>query len=228
MPGQRPSGASVRKPKPTAAPVASAVVDRVMMWLSTSRRIDGLWVGTYSNAGQVMPRVEEALALIKTRDPLRYRRILKDVGRVWVNLTPGVAARFKFGIRTCELDERFVLAETSSPEAIAAVIVHEATHARLEHRGIGYDERIRGRVEGVCARRELAFAKLLPDGEQAREAAEARLALPLATWTDAAGLERNLQASLEILRDRGAPSWMIRWAERRGRGKARTAASRVT
>jgi hypothetical protein len=103
-----------------------------MMSLSTSRRVE-----TYSNAGRVMPRVEEVLALIKIRDPHRYCRILKDVGRVWVNLTRGAVARFKFGTRTCELDERFVLAETSSPKAIAAAIVHEATHARLEHCGIG-------------------------------------------------------------------------------------------
>jgi hypothetical protein len=203
-----------------------AFTDRVMLWLSSGRRIDGLWVGTYyaTNAEQVLRRVEEALALIKACDPRRYSRILKDLDRVWVNLLPGSLGQFKNSIRACEIDERFVLADTSSPEVIAAVIVHEATHARLWKRGISYDESIRGRVEAICVRRELAFAKRLPNGQQVLEWAEACLAMPSATWTHNAFQERNLQGSIELLRHLGAPRWLLSFIERR----ASSAKSRTT
>jgi hypothetical protein len=196
-----------------------------MLWLSSGRRIDGLWVGTYygSNAEKVLRRVEEALALIKSCDPLRYRRILRDLDRVWVNLLPGGLAQFKNSIRACEIDERFVLADTSSPEMIAAAIVHEAAHARLWQCGISYDESIRDRVESICVRRELAFAKLLPNGQQVVEWAEACLATPSAAWTDTAFRERNLQGSIEVLRHLGTPRWLLRFLERRASStKART------
>ena len=56
------------------------------------------------------------------------------------------------------LDERFVTNPETTIERIASVIVHEATHARMERCGIGYAEDQRARIETVCFRRELAFA----------------------------------------------------------------------
>jgi len=154
-----------------------------MLWLSSGKRIDGLWVGTYfqTNAEPVMRRIEEALRLIKVHDPRRYDRLRKDLTRIWVRLVPGALARYVPVLETCEVDERFVLAETSSPELIAAAIVHEATHARLWRRGIGYDEGLRARVEAACFRRELAFAAKLPNAERVRELARDALTIPPAT-----------------------------------------------
>jgi hypothetical protein len=79
----------------------------------------------------VLRRVEDALRLIKTFDPLRYKRIGRDLERVWVLVLPGDLGNFDASIKTCKLDTRFILADTSSPEVIASTIVHEATHARL-------------------------------------------------------------------------------------------------
>jgi hypothetical protein len=182
------------------------------LWLSSGRRVDGLWVGTYfqKNAEEVMRRVEEALRLIKRYDQRRYKRIISDLDRVWVRLVPGALGRYVHTHRTCELDERFVLAEASLPEVIAATIVHEATHARLWRCGIGYAENIRGRVEAVCFRRELAFARKLPNGEHVREKALDSLAMPPATWTDTADRDRDLEGSVETLRYLGAPNWVVR------------------
>jgi hypothetical protein len=183
-----------------------------MLWLSDGKRIDGLWVGTYfqTNAELVMRRLEEALGLIKVHDRRRYDRLCKDLTRVWVRLVPGAVARYVPGMETCELDERFVLAQTSSPDLIAALIVHEATHARLWRRGIGYDEKLRARVEAACFRRELAFAAKLPNGERVREQAGDALAIPPATWTDAAERARDVDGSREALRHLGAPNWLVR------------------
>jgi hypothetical protein len=186
--------------------------DRMMLWLSSGSHVDGLWVGTYfqRNAEQVLRRVEEALRLIKEHDQQRYKRIVSDLDRVWVRLVPGALGRYVHSLRTCELDERFVLAEASLPVVIAATIVHEATHARLCRCGIGYDENVRGRVEAVCFRRELAFARKLPNGEHVREKALDSLAMPPATWTDAADRDRDLEGSVQALRHLGAPNWVVR------------------
>jgi hypothetical protein len=183
-----------------------------MLWLSSGRRVDGMWVGTYfqRNAEQVMRRVEEALRLIKTYDERRYKRLISDLSRVWVRLVPGGLGKYTHSLRACELDERFVLAETSPPEMIAATIVHEATHARLWRFGFGYDENVRGRVEAVCVRRELAFARRLPDGELVREQAQDALSNPPATWTDTAVRDRDLEGSVQALRHLGAPNWVVR------------------
>jgi hypothetical protein len=183
-----------------------------MLWLSSGRRVDGVWVGTYfqSNAEQVVRRVEEALRLVKTYDQRRYKRLISDLDRVWVRLVIGGLGKYTHSLRACELDERFVLAETSSPELIAATIVHEATHARLWRRGIGYDENVRGRVEAICIRRELAFARTLPSGEHVYEQAQDALSNPPATWTDTAVRDRDLEGSVQALRHLGVPNWLVR------------------
>jgi hypothetical protein len=122
-------------------------------WLSVSKRIDGLLVGTWesdANAEAVFRRVEGALGLIKAHDRLRYERLLRDLERLRVWLLPGGCGSYKKGLRSCELDSRFVLSETSSLEMIASTIVHQATHARLMRCGIGYEMELRARVEAAC------------------------------------------------------------------------------
>jgi hypothetical protein len=104
---------------------------------------------------------------------------------------------------------------------IAGAIVHEATHARLERCGFGYEEDQRERVETICNRRMLAFARKLPDGHGVRAWAEANLALDRSYYIDAASRERAQEGNLQILQHLG-PSWaarlasaLVRWRIRR-------------
>ena len=90
---------------------------------------------------------------------------------------PSGHAQFRPEIWACVLDPRFIFDEASTPELIAAAIVHEATHARLWHRGFGYEEDVRARVEYICIRRELAFSAKLPSGQAVRSRAERKLAI---------------------------------------------------
>jgi hypothetical protein len=180
-----------------------------------SKYVDGLWVGVWSARADielVWRRVEGALTLIKRYDQVRYRRLLRDLERVWVRLIPDGLACYSESIKACELDTRFVLAEDSAPEMIAAAIVHEATHARLQHCGIGYGQEQRARVEAICFRREIAFAARLPNGEEARDRAERSLQAYSTTafWTDAACTERNLDGGITTLRHLGTPEWFVR------------------
>jgi hypothetical protein len=91
-------------------------------------------------------RVEEALGLVKTYDRVRYNRLIRDLERVLVTVLSGSTGSYNSSIGACQLDERFVLAGTS-PAVIASAIVHEAAHARLQRRGVGYQEEIRSQSE---------------------------------------------------------------------------------
>jgi hypothetical protein len=183
-----------------------------MLHESDGERIDGLWVGSWlgKEKDAEFRRVAEALGLIKTHDRLRYNRLIRDLQRIWVVPLFGDAGTFSRAITCCKLDPRIVLAEP--PEVIASVIVHEATHARLFQRGIGYEEAERARVEAVCIRRELAFAGRLPNGELVREYAVR--ALESCThpehWTDASSYARRLAAGAEAVRYAGLPEWPVR------------------
>jgi hypothetical protein len=187
-----------------------------MLWLSDSRCVDRLWIavdrGDESEA--LFRRVEEALCLIKTYDRIRHERLTRDLERVWVGLLPGAEGSFNKSDMACYLDTRFVRADTTLPEMIASTIVHEATHARLVRRGIGYEEKLRPRGEAACVRRELAFAAKLPHGDKVRERAEHALEFCIARGheflTDGAIRERRFEGGVEALRHLGVPRWLVR------------------
>jgi hypothetical protein len=187
---------------------------RFFLWLICdlpNHRIDGLWIGTFDRDHDVLPRIENALHLIKIHDRLRYDRLLRDLERILVCVLLGDLACFNHRYGSCELDARFVLAETSSPEVIAATIVHEATHARLWSLGVRYEQKRRHRIEAICFRRVLAFATKLPNSELVREQAENRLtgyAGP-ESWTNAVFEKRLLEGAIEAMRYRKFPWWLI-------------------
>jgi hypothetical protein len=177
-----------------------SLIERILLWMSSGKDIDGLWVGAEVEAERALPRVEAALDLIKTHDRQRYDRIIADLDRIWVRLLTMSVAQFSPSWQACLLDERFVLADSTQTAHIAAAIVHEATHARLWRYGFGYDEHLRQRVEAVCVRREMAFANRLPEGEPIRAWAADALALSPSYWTNATAQERHHEGSLEALR----------------------------
>ena len=136
--------------------------DWVAIRLSDSVRIDGLWVGVFTEKDHVelLSKLRDALLLIRTYDPYRYKRVLKEMDRLWVTLLPGDQAVWRHAERCCVIDPRHV--RSASTELIAATIVHEATHGTLIRRGVGYPEDLRDRVEQVCRRQELVFASKVP------------------------------------------------------------------
>ena len=189
--------------------VRPPLVYRAALRMSSVRHVDGLWIGTLDDESSLM-RVEQALLLIKQYDRRRYDRIILDLERVWARLLPTGIANFNPALNACELDSRYVLADTTPTEMLAACIVHEATHARLWRCGIDYEEKLRERVEAACFRRELAFAAMLPDGAYVRYAAEHGLKTPPEYWRDDSSNERAIAGSTEIFRTLGIVSWPAR------------------
>ena len=135
----------------------------------------------------------------------------RDLNRVWVRLLTTGVGQFNPRLWACMLDERFVQADTTDAPLLAAVIVHEATHARLWRYGFGYNEEQRERIEAICLRRELAFARRLPDGQKAAQSAEEMLASSPSYLTDKALSDRHVEGSAEALRHLGY-GWLTPFA----------------
>ena len=206
-------------------------IDRLDLWLSTSRKIDGLWVGTReSEPHPALRRVEEALQLIKRHDALHYSRITRHLDRIWVHLIPDSGAHYQSSLNACIIDERHVLGESMTIERIASTIVHETTHARLDGWGIIYVEERRIRIEAICLRRELHFLARLPDSESLREEIVRTLEWFTTNhdyYSDASFQEREDRGQFEILRYLGAPEWLIRFLMRIVRRRRLRAASQA-
>ena len=204
-----------------------SLVERIDLWVSTSRVVDGLWVETWeAEPHPALRRVEEALQLIKGHDALHYSRIMRNLDRVWVQLHPSALAHYNRSLNACVFDERFVLAETTTLQKIASTIIHEATHARLDGWGIDYDEASRYRIEAICIRRELNFLTKLPDSEHLQEETAYALewyATKQGYFSDRNDRERDDQGAPEAFRYLGAPDWFIKfamWLIRRRQGRA--------
>jgi hypothetical protein len=109
-------------------------------------------------------------------------------------------------LQMCILDRDYFCRDDVSASRMALTIVHEATHARLCNLKIKYTEDIRDRVEQICIKSEIAFAKRLPDGQKLVEMAESKLKRPKSFYTDAQLQQRNLDA-LAALRKK---TWVAR------------------
>jgi hypothetical protein len=194
-------------------PAKPNLMDRIGRWMSTVRDIDGLWVGAFTNRDEAaLQRVEEALQLMEQRSPLHYSRVVRNLDRIWINTLPDARAQYSCRLNTCELDERLVMQEETTPELIASAIVHETTHARLERWGVTYDEAKRHRIEAICLRRELNFVSELTGSEVMQE--ELRRSLDYYSNNSEFFLDRNMQqrfddGSLQTLRHLGVPNWLV-------------------
>jgi hypothetical protein len=190
-----------------------SVADQFALWVSKSRVIDGLWIGcAQPDPDPALQRVEAALRLIDSCAPLHYRRVKNSLTRIWVTLVPHGAGCYLHSMNACKLDERVIASEATTLEWIASAIVHEATHARLEKLGIRYNEAVRLRIERICVRRELDFARHLSGVDALQQELTQRL-----YWcrdgnehfTDQNMWQKIDQGNVDALRHLGTPEWVI-------------------
>jgi hypothetical protein len=190
------------------------IMDRIQLGLSSGHEVEGLWVGAWDDKSHGdTQRVQYALDLIKNNDPLQYAYVTRHLKRIWVNLLTGNRAEYRRSIDACVFDERFVRSEMTTIAEIAAIIIHEATHARLEHLGIRYDEKQRSRIETICYRREIAFVSRLSHCEGLREKLVYELGWFIANpdnFSNQNFSKRHVEGSVEALRYLKIPNWLIR------------------
>jgi hypothetical protein len=134
----------------------------------------------------------------------------RDFARILVRRFPCRGAYFP-DTRTCLVELTFVVNRDFTPTQVAATILHEAMHARLDNAGVKYDPTAAAKHERFCRRAEVEFGMVAPDGAPVVERALASLAsaddevAPVIDW-ELAG-RRVEQADLAAL---SAPDWMKR------------------
>ena len=156
-------------------------------------QFDGIEIGVMTNkkfdAEMARTKVIIALVLIREFDPRRYRYLQRDVKRIMVWGHPGHLGTWHNTSALCELSQKHVLDPETMPEVLAAIIVHEAMHGRLFRWGVGYEEEKRERIEHICFKAEIAFARRLPLTKKAARkeimsTARRQLVRDPAIWTD--------------------------------------------
>jgi len=192
------------------------------MRLSYKRIVNGVWVGVLggnkSDDGLIV-KVSEALELIQQHDPVRYRRFLRDVRRIWIHTLVGARGQFSFNFKRCSLDLGFV--QSAPIESIASTIVHEATHGHPCLTKMGYPEGLRARIENICMQQQLTFLRKLPSASRAEDDVKRNLTTEPSFWSDKARSERRPGQELEAFRSLGVPDWITQSAQaiRRIRGR---------
>jgi hypothetical protein len=174
------------------------------------RHVDG--IALFAPTDAMLVRVEEALALIREFDPVRYKYVCKDLDRIVVVPLHGPSGQFTPETFTCEIDCHYVKRDDIASELIAAVIVHEAAHARLHRKGIGYPEPLRVRIEDFCVRQEWLFGGKLKNGDEVRAQADRYFDAPPPDLSNEAFWKRRAKSFQSRLQYLGlSEKWAGRW-----------------
>lgn len=140
----------------------------------------------------VLHRLDESLALIERYQPWRLGHLRRDLRYLLVGRFPCRGAYFP-DERACLTELTFLNRRDISPAPVAASIIHEGMHARVDCMGVAREGRDRAREERLCRRAELEFGLALPPelGGPVAERALASLALadedvaPTVDWAEA-------------------------------------------
>lgn len=165
--------------------------------------------------GDVVRRLDEALALIDQYTPHYGRHLRRDFAGILVKRYACRGAFFP-DTRVCLVELTFCVNPTISQAQIAATILHEGMHARLHALGSSLEFAERPREERFCRRAEVEFGRLVPDG--APVVARALESLSLADEEVAPRIDERLaaqrvaQADLDALR---VPRWLKQSIARR-------------
>ena len=127
----------------------------------------------------VLHRLDEALALAEAHQPWRVAHLRRDLRRILVARFACRGAYFP-GERTCLTELTFLARRDITAAPVAASILHEGMHARVDRMGLHPASRDIAREERLCRRAELDFGLALPSELGAPVVERARLSLQLA------------------------------------------------
>lgn len=192
-----------------------SVLRRAGAYLPEDRAVRGLPVTLINtrpdiDSDDVFERLDAALALIERYQPSNFRRLHRDFSSIQIRRFPCRGAYFP-DTRICLVELTFVVNRDFTPTQVAATILHEAMHARLDNAGVRYDPACAAKHERFCRRAEVEFGMVAPDGAPVVERALASLAsadeevAPVIDW-ELAG-RRVAEVDIAAL---SAPEWMKR------------------
>lgn len=113
----------------------------------------------------VIARLERSLSLIKEYVPHHYRHMQRDFAYI-VSKRFACRGAYFHNERACLVELTFTVNPDFSDAEVAATILHEAMHARLDRLGFPLEMEDRARQERFCRRAEIEFGMLVPGGEK--------------------------------------------------------------
>ena len=144
---------------------------------------------------RVFARAEAVLDLVARYQPWRLAHLRRDLARIVVERFACRGAYFAER-RACLLELTFMANEAFSDAQVAATLVHEGMHARLDQLatrfGVTPFAAAPARHERICRRAELEWGLAVPDGAPVVERALAAMQLadhdvaPAVDWREAA------------------------------------------
>ena len=178
------------------------------------RTFSGCSVGIFLPQTVDRPLFEQkcsvAFELVRLHGPRHFARLGKLCDGVLVFGDTGPLAEWVQSARLITLGQHFLLRPGTQPADVAAAIVHEITHAWLDHLGFEYTVHRRRRIEAICYRSQAAFARRLPGGEElaadCEACADAVLLQTEAEWSEHVFRLR----AIAQLRELGTPEWLVR------------------
>ncbi len=128
----------------------------------------------------VLERAARVLALVDRWQPWRLAHLRRDLRGIVVQRFPCRGAYFP-GERLCLLELTFMVNDAFSDAQVAATLVHEGMHARLDRTLSRWGTRAAmedsPRHERICRRAELEWGLAVPDGGPVIERALAAMQL---------------------------------------------------
>jgi hypothetical protein len=137
-----------------------------------SRIVEGIRVDVINtrddvDTERVFRRAEAVIRRVAEYQPWRLAHIRRDLAGILVKRYPCRGA-YLVGQRICLLELTFMANESFSDSQVAACLIHEGMHARLDTLGEKYGvtpfAQARARHERICRRAELDFGLAVPDG----------------------------------------------------------------
>lgn len=143
---------------------------------------------------QVFRRADAVIALVERYQPWRVRHLHRDLALILVQRFACRGAYFP-DLRACMLELTFMVNPSFSDTQVAATLVHEGMHARLDRFcarfGVPPFPHDAARHERICRRAELEWGLAVPDGGPVVQRALESLALadeevaPAVDWREA-------------------------------------------
>ena len=113
---------------------------------------------------QVIARLDDALGLIERYQPWHFRRFHRDFSEIWVRRYPCRGA-YLSQYKACLVELTFTVNPDFTTAQIAATMLHEAMHARLDRRCIEHTAENAAKHDRFCRRAEIEFGRMVPGGE---------------------------------------------------------------
>ena len=176
---------------------------RAIIYSAPRRRVHGILTSCSDDdvdCDVFFEKIQQALDLIGRYDKRRLERMKRNVKAIALGLPA-------YNYYASSVAAVLLSAEwfpTASAKNIAGVLVHEATHARLDQAGHRTYAENRERHEKICIAEQLAFARRLPNSEAL---VNAILRVAEHSWWDEAGRRTLVEQAVE---GHGLPDWLKR------------------